>query len=137
MCVLVGCTTNDSPVSANTLPIGMVFLDLDSSDRKISKAMSDKKESIELTFGGREVTTVNIPERLQNWLSAAEDSGRGIEVRDTNGVQTKSLGAILALIPAGIKLARDAYQSRLIKRYKANIYLVPETGVIEKIVFER
>lgn len=115
----------------------MVFLDIESSDNKITKAMSNSSESIEITFGGKQVTTVDIPSRLQHWLSATEDSGKGISIKNTDGTQVKSLGAALALIPAGIKLVKDAYKARLVKNYKAEVYLSPTTGVIEKVVFVR
>lgn len=83
------------------------------------------------------MTTVDIPSRLQNWLSAAEDSGKGISIKNTDGTQVKSLGAVLALIPTGIKMARDAYKARLVKNYQAEVYLSPTTGIIEKVIFVR
>lgn len=140
ICLLLGaCASTTEPQSSvyDSAPIDMVFLDIDSSDKKISNAMANSSESIEITFGGKQVTTVDIPARLQHWLSATEDAGKGITIRNTDGTQVKSLGAVVALIPAGIKLIKDAYKARLVKNYQADVYLSPTTGIIEKVVFVR
>ena len=134
-----GCTTtqDNRPVNYQGEPGDMGFLDIASSDKKISSAMANSSESIEITFGGKQVTTVDIPSRLQHWLSATEDSGKGITIRNTDGTQVKSLGALVALIPASIKMIKDAYKARLVRNYKADVYLSPTTGVIDKVVFVR
>jgi hypothetical protein len=136
---LVACATKTETQHSvyDSAHVDLVFLDIDSSDKKISDAMAKSSESIEITFGGKQVTTVDIPTRLQHWLSAAEDSGKGISIRNTDGTQVKSLGAVVALIPAGIKFIKDAYKARLVKNYQADVYVSPTTGIIEKVVFVR
>jgi hypothetical protein len=115
----------------------MVFIDIDSFDQRFIEAMEASQNNITVTFTGNSVTTNEIPERVQKWLSAADTTGEGLRISSTDGTRSKDLFSLLSLIPRGYELIRDSYHQLLISKYGATVYVDNQDASIDQIVFSR
>lgn len=115
----------------------MVFIDIDSFDQRFIEAMEASQKNITVRFTGNSVTTNDIPERVQKWLSAADTTGEGLTINSTNGTQSKDLFSLLSLIPRGYELIKDSYHQLLISKYGATVYVDNRDASIDQIVFSR
>jgi hypothetical protein len=115
----------------------MVFIDIDSFDNRFIEAMEASQNNITVKFTGNSVTTNEIPERVQKWLSAADTTGEGLRISSTDGTQSKDLFALLSLIPRGYNLIMDSYHQLLISKYGATVIVDNRDASIDQIVFSR
>jgi hypothetical protein len=115
----------------------MVFIDIDSFDERFIEAMEASQNNITVKFTGNSVTTNEIPERVQKWLSAADTTGEGLKISSTDGTQSKDIFALLSLIPRGYELIRDSYHQLLISNYGATVFVDNRDASIDQIIFSR
>ena len=135
---LSACTgTSPAQRQAASADSEMVFIDLDSFDQRFVEAMEASQNNITVKFTGNSVTTNEIPERVQKWLSAADTSGEGLRISSTDGTQSKDIFALLSLIPRGYNLIKDSYHQLLISKYGATVVIDNQDASIDQIVFSR
>lgn len=138
LCSMAACTTT-SPAQklAASADSEMVFIDIDSFDQHFIEAMEASQNNITVKFTGNSVTTNEIPERVQKWLSAADTTGEGLRISSTDGTQSKDIFALLSLVPRGYQIIRDSYHQLLISKYGATVFVDNQNAAIDQIVFSR
>lgn len=136
--VLSACATSIPAQSqAESAESEMVFIDVDSFDQRFIEAMEASQNNITVTFAGHSVTTNEIPERVQKWLSAADTKGKGLRISSKDGTQSKDIFSLVSLIPMGFELIKDSYHQSLISKYGATVFIDNRDASIDKIVFTR
>lgn len=131
-----------APVAvANTDSMEIEFIDLSSFDKNLNQAMKDGTNTITVS-SAQPYELNNIPERLEKWLAAVEDSGGEIKVEadeDPDGI--KSRGVALVVIGVVMKMfgvIRSDITYRPTKDYaSATLKYDPLTGTINEVRFER
>jgi hypothetical protein len=115
----------------------IIFIDIDSFDQRFIEAMEASHKNITVKFTGNSVTTNEIPERMQIWLSAADTTGEGLKISSTDGTQSKDIFSLLSLIPQGYEMIKDSYHQLLISKYGATVFVDNQDASIDQIVFSR
>ena len=128
---------SSAPRHAASADSQMVFIDIDSFDDRFIEAMEASQNNITVKFTGNSVTTNEIPERMQKWLSAADTTGEGLRISSTDGTQSKDIFTLLSLIPSGYEMIRDTYHQLLISKYGATVFIDNQDASIDQIVFSR
>lgn len=119
-----------APEAEGQLP----FVDADLFDRKLSKSLSARPATVEVTFP----TPVNmrkIPDRLDKWFSAVEKSGGKI---DTVAVPEYGRSVLGLLFDLAVKIYAALTQVSLYdaaKHYNATVYYKSPSGTLLKVIF--
>lgn len=128
-------------VAADTGGTEIMFIDLGSFDKKMTQAMQNKVALITVT-SAQPFELNNIPERLEKWLAAIEESGGEVNVvADENPDGVKTRGAFIAAAGALMKMfgaVRADHTFRFAKNYgSATLRYNPLTGTVNEVSFER
>lgn len=119
-----------SPSTGRSLP----YIDTDGFDRKLSDSLDAKPGQQEVSFP-TPVPMAKLPERLDKWLSAIEESGGRVEAKPMPTPGRSFLGDLISLVLH----AYERYQaSQLLKpaaSYDATVYYDAESKNLARISF--
>ena len=118
------------------------FTDTDVFDKNILNSMSVDTQNIDVAMIGK-VSINHIPERLGKWLSVINEDGQvtlkstQVEGEKNEPQTTKSIGAILGLLPVVYGFLKKKLTYGAAEQYDATIFYNAATGVIDKVVFTK
>jgi hypothetical protein len=120
------------------------FVDLQKFDRELHASLSSPLPQVEVAFFNS-VTPNQIPERLQNWMSAVEDGGGAVRViPPPSDLKPKDPFLLLSLVStlwSASKAAKEMSTGAFFKsahKYDAQIQLKTDAqgvSVVDKIIF--
>lgn len=127
-----GCASSPPPAGEE---LALVFLDSQVFDRRLQTRMREGRHGIVVDFPAQ-VTTNDLPERLDAWLAAVDRQGGSVETIPS----ATSRGGEVVAIELGIAAARRLHQSRRYgpaKGYDARVFYDPDTGEVARVEFVR
>jgi len=145
LCILTflvgGCSTISLDVVDTSKPIQ--FLDLPSFDDQMKQALRTNPEEVKIEILDK-VKPSQMPERLKQWVAAAQKSGGNVQVTSPeNEPRTRGL-PMLSLLPAVFSALRQvnlfASSDVVVKGYDVQIQLKSDGSgdrTIESFVFRR
>ena len=145
LCILTflvgGCSTIPLDVVDTSKPIQ--FLDLPSFDDQMKQALRTNPEEVKIEILDK-VKPSQMPERLKQWVAAAQKSGGNVQVTSPeNEPRTRGL-PMLSLLPAVFSALRQvnpfASSDVVVKGYDVQIQLKSDGSgdrTIESFVFRR
>jgi len=145
LCILTflvgGCSTIPLDVVDTSKPIQ--FLDLPSFDDQMKQALRTNPEEVKIEILDK-VKPSQMPERLKQWVAAAQKSGGNVQVTSPeNEPRTRGL-PMLSLLPAVFSALRQvnlfASSDVVVKGYDVQIQLKSDDSgdrTIESFVFRR
>lgn len=145
LCILTslfsGCSTIPLDVIGTSKPIQ--FLDLPSFDDQMRQALRANPESVKIELLDK-VKPSQMPERLKQWVAAAQNSGGNVQVASPeNEPRTRGL-PLLSLLPAVLSALRQVNPfgspDVVVKGYDVQIQLKSDGSgdrTIESFVFRR
>lgn len=137
--IISGCANTTQPIAEQGIvdESELLFIDIDSFDKRLEAAMEGSVNKITIRFPGQSVTSNDIPVRLQKWLSAADSKGKGLSMQSTDGIERKNILAFLPILPKAYEMLKSRYQTSLVSNYEAVLYYNPSNAAINEIVFNR
>lgn len=136
--LLSGCCGSGRyvPAPGEVVPTGLEFYDSLTFDRKLSKSLGVGHARVTVTFPAA-ITLNNIPERIDKWFAAVEESGGTVraapEVYDERGVLEEIFTFFVRLYEhvAGVCIYAPA------KEYDVLILYEKQTGIVTRVLFLR
>jgi hypothetical protein len=106
----VGCASNvplSMPAGSANPESKLSFVDISKFDRELSASLSSEIKEIDVLFYEK-VSPNKIPERLQKWISAVENSGGKVRI-DTppNEPKPRSIMTVLGLLGTAYSAIKD------------------------------
>ena len=124
------------PQPGEEVPDSLEFFDSFSFDRKLSRSLGVDHSRVEITFPAA-ITLNNIPERMDKWLAAVEESGGLVQVAPETYDERGILEEIFTFfVRAYEHLAGVCLYARA-ERYDALILYEKPTGMVTRILFLR
>ena len=109
-CFLFGCAPTvplQQTSSASTPERQLSFIDIGKFDSDLAASLSSNLPDVDVLFYSK-VSPNNIPERLQKWISAAENSGGKVKVEyPSNEPTTRALPPLFSLLGTAYSLLKD------------------------------
>ena len=97
----VGCSSNvplSTPAGFNLPEQQLTFVDLSKFDRELGAALSSDLKEVDVLFYEK-VSPNKIPERIQKWISAVENSGGNARIETPpNEPKPRSIFTVLSLL---------------------------------------
>ncbi len=124
------------PQAGREVPLpSTTFIDSKTFDRKMSRMMKAKLETIAIDFA-QKPSPNDLPKRLDAWLNAVDKHGGTIEIKPTEATR----GVVSALVYLASGAIRAAKKNALYggaRHYNAVVYYSPGSGLVERVLFSR
>lgn len=136
--LLSGCCSSGRyvPQPGEDVPDSLEFFDSFSFDRKLSRSLGMDYARVEVTFPAA-ITLNNIPERMDKWLAAVEESGGRVQVAPESYDERGILEEIFTFfVRAYEHLAGVCLYARA-ENYDALLLYEKPTGIVTCILFLR
>ncbi|MEF2146147.1 MAG: hypothetical protein V3573_11945 [Desulfovibrionaceae bacterium] len=125
-----------TPKQGETVAQDIEFIDSRTFDTQVQRAMGVQHPRITVTFPAA-ITLNSIPERLDKWLYAVQDSGGAVEVApEPDGpVERGLLEEIFTFFISAFAHLGDACTYSAAREYDALLLYRPETGIVTRVLF--
>lgn len=128
-----GCTVPTLTKIISNESESLNFTDTDVFDQNLSNAMSINTDNIHVTIAGR-VFINEIPDRLDNWLSAIVENEGRVDVEPKSNTK---FSPVMRLSPVVSSTLEEDILYKPATSYNATILHKVEAGLISEIVFSK